>query len=407
MSIRMSFVATIGHVVIVPVLIAVEPLAQVLAQTFGAQQAVRQRLAGLGSSQDQEYPREVLVETLPGGPYTAAPSPPSTEGVDVSFVSSRAVAILALRPAQIMAAPLAELLPTEVATVAGQRYLGINPADVDELIAFAELPGPTGLNYGITVKFNKPFRGSAIPPHLRPSVTLSELAGRKYLQSSHMVFPSYYGTNAQTLVAAPDATLRQLIETSGQPKAGTLIDRVRQQRTRNDLTLVVDLSSVRPMVEMWKGTASKQLPPDIQPVLELVDLVEAVEWTFNISGAGPTSLVLVANDENAAQRVETLLVGLKDKLQSAATEGNAESDPVAAAWTRYLERQFTPFAPQRQGSDVTCFHLDSQSPNQQLRMAMTIGMLLGQLVPKAQGQEPPPLSQMMESEELQATEPMP
>lgn len=403
MSTRCSVAALLGRVAIVPMLIAAVPWAPVLAQTFGAQQAVRQRLEGLGSPQDQEFPRESIPETPPTSEYTPATSSPTSTAVDVTFISPRAAAIVVLRPAQIMAAPIAELLPTEVATAAGLQYLGINPADVDELLAFAEMPGPTGLNYGMTFRFNKPFRGSAIPPHLRPSVTLSELAGRKYLQSSHLVLPSYYGTDTQTLIAAPDSTLRQLVETSGQPKTGPLIDRIRQQPTRNDLTVVVDIASLRPMVEMWKATASKQLPPDLQPLLELVNSVTVVEWTLNLSGAGPTSLVLVANDENAAMQVETALLALRGKIQSTAVEGNVESDPVAAAWTRYLERQFTPFAPQRQGTEITCFHIDSQSPNQQLRMAMTIGMVLGQILPMTQGQDLRPSTQTLE--EPPATEP--
>jgi hypothetical protein len=162
------------------VLMAASPSASIFAQTNAAQQSVRQRLEGLGGP-GQPAPSEEPTPTspAPAGPTSTAPD----GGIDMSYVSPGAVAVVVIRPAQLLSSPLTEMMPREVATAAGLKFLGFDPADVDEVVAFSEMPGPGGLSYGVTIKFNKPFKASAIPPERRAHAQLSELNGKKYLQS--------------------------------------------------------------------------------------------------------------------------------------------------------------------------------------------------------------------------------
>ena len=75
------------------------------------------------------------------------------------------------------------MLPREIATVAGLKFLGFDPADVDEVIAFEDMMNPMAPGYGLTIKFNKPFKGASIPQEARAHAQLAELNGKKYLQS--------------------------------------------------------------------------------------------------------------------------------------------------------------------------------------------------------------------------------
>jgi hypothetical protein len=78
---------------------------------------------------------------------------PPGQGIDTTYVSPNAIAIVVLRPAQIMTAPMAELLPTEVATAAGLKYLGFDPSDVEEVSAFVDQINPAApIEYGLVVK---------------------------------------------------------------------------------------------------------------------------------------------------------------------------------------------------------------------------------------------------------------
>jgi hypothetical protein len=377
--------------VVLAITMAVAPSVNVLAQ--GAVQAVRQRVQGLGGTPSEEHPPS------PGPvPGEFAPPPYSPAGnIDTTYIAPSAAVILIVRPAQIMSAPLAELLPTEVASAAGLTYLGIDPATVDEVVAFLDLSNPAGPAYGVTIKFNQPFRGSAIPPPARPAVQLSELAGRKYLQSAHPVFPSFYGTNRTTLIAAPDATLRQLVESAGQTKTGSLIDRVRDVPAGSDLYLAVDVASLRPFIQMAVARAPAAIPANVKPLLEAPNLIAAAELTLNFSVPGPTSLVLQANDESAAQQLETMLQEASAKYQASPEAHQAAlDDPVAQAMARYRERISRPFTPQRHGASLTCFHIDGQDPSQQqLAAVAVIGILIALSLPALQkareaAQHPPP-----------------
>ena len=379
--------------IVLAMTMAAAPSANVIAQTYGAQQAVRKRVQGLGG-EPAEQPAP------PAGPVPGEFTPPhdsSAGKIDTTYVTPGASAMIVLRPAQIMSAPLAALLPTEVASAAGFKYLGIDPATVDEVVAFLDLSNPAGQAYGVTIKFNQPFRGSAIPPHARPMVQLSELAGRKYLQSAHPLFPSFYGTNKTTLIAAPDATLRQLIESEGQTKTGPLIDRVRDVPAGSDLYLAVDFSSLRPFIQMGMAGAPATIPANLKPLLEVPNLIAVAELTLNISAPGPTSLVLQANDESAAQQLETILQQASTKYQaSPEAQQAAMNDPVAQAMVRYRERISRPFTPQRNGASLTCFHIDGQDPSQQqLTAVAVIGILIALSLPALQkareaAQQPPP-----------------
>jgi len=356
-----------------------------LAQTNAAQQAVRRSVDRLGGGVVE--PGQPPREFPPTQGEQAPPTDPAARKIDTRFVTPSAAALIVLRPAQLMKAPIAEMLPTEVASAAGLQYLGIDPADVDEVIVFVDQINPIAPPaYGVTVKFNKPFRAAALPPHVRPYAKLAELGGKKYLQSENPIFPSFYGPNSQTLVVAPDATLRLLLESPSTSQSGPILDRVREVPAGSDFYLAVDVASLRPLIQMGMAQAGANAPPEAKQFLEAPNLITAAELTLNLSGAGPMSLVVHANDETAAQQLESMMLEAKNKYQaSGASEQPAIDDPVHQAIAQYKERISSPFQPQRNGASITCFYIDGQNPAQQQLMSVAlIGGLVAALLPAIQ-----------------------
>jgi hypothetical protein len=306
-----------------------------------------------------------------------------TSGLDTTYVAPNAIALIVLRPAQIWASPTAELLPKEVATAAGMQYLGFDPATVEEVVLFVgqiNLMGPT--EFGAAVKFTSPFRASSIPPHLRPQAQLADLASKRYLQSLHPLMPSFFGPNNRTLVVAPDATLRRLVESRDDPKVGPLLDRARSASAGGDLYLAVDLASLRPFMEMGiaQAQSSGNLPAEATKYLEIPKLISAAELTFNMSSPGITSLVIHANDDAAAGQLETLLNEASNQnLEASANRyGGDQSqgyDPVSQAMAQYKQRMLQPFQPQREGSSITLFRLDGQNLAHQQLVNIAVGGL--------------------------------
>jgi mono/diheme cytochrome c family protein len=351
----------------------------------GAQIALVRRWIEEGAVNDgaaaiaTEYGRDAYSEER-GGAYAAA-----SGGIDTSYVAPSAVALIALRPAQILAAPIAELLPKEVLTAAGMQHAGIDPTGIEEIVLFFQMP-PT--HSGATIKFTSPFRAASIPPQLRPQAELADLGGKRYLKSTHPVMPSFFGPNNRTLVVAQDPVLRQLVDSRDQPKTSTLLERVQNVPAGSDLYVAIDVATLRPLIELGIAQAKTtgQFPPPAEKFVDVPKLVSAVELTFNMSGPRPSSLVLHANDDAAAQQLETLFAAASGQGQNRYGAEQPQSyDPVSQAMSQYQERMMQPIRPQRVGTSITLFQIDGQNPaQQQLVNLMVAGLAVAATMPAFQ-----------------------
>jgi hypothetical protein len=283
-----------------------------------------------------------------------------------------------LRPKQLLTSPIAQMLPTEVVTAAGLQFAGFDPATVDELTIYVQQLMPPQV--GGVVKFNQPFRAASLSPMVRPYAKLGQLGSKKYLQSANPMWPSFYGTNSQTLIIAPDATLRTLIGSPNPLAAGPVIDRVRQAAWGSDFYMAVDVASVRPMMQMGLMQVPPQAKDQAQKALEVANLISAVELTLNLTAPGPTSLVIHGNDETAAQQLEAMLAEAISKYQAGepvTAEQPAMVGPFDQAMAQYRQRISQTFQPQRNGTAITCFRFDGQNPEQRQVASFMMGMIAG------------------------------
>ncbi len=340
---------------------AAGPWASTWAQTNAAQQAVRQRVSGLQGG---------VQEPQPSSEQPASTPDSATSGAEARYIAPTAVAVLIFRPAQVLSSEIAELLPTEVATAAGTAFLGINPADIDEVTLFIDQINPMAPSYGLTIKFNKPFRASALPPFVRPAAKLGELNGKKYLQSSHPMYPSFYGVNSQTMVVAPDATLRQLIESHGSSQSGPILDRVRATPTGNDLYLVVDVANLKPLIDM--AVSQSPVKGNAREIGQVLGMVSAAEVTLNMAGPGPVSVVVHGTDEAAAQQLESMIAGAMSAAASPSMEGPTMAGPIQQALDQYKQRMAQQFQPRRDGTAITCFHIDGEKQMQKQLVSLAV-----------------------------------
>jgi hypothetical protein len=359
---------------ILAIWLASAPISSTFAQTFGAIQAVRERAEGF-----QNNP-EARGETPPAGPYSPPPGEqPYPQGaslgkLDTTYVPSTASMLVVIRPAQIMTAPVSQLLPVEIATAAGRQHLGIDPAEIDEVVVFGDLSNPMAPAYGAAIRFKNPFRAASIPPHVRPMVQLADFNGKKYWQSSHPMMPSFYGPNNKTLLLAPDLVLRKMVETSTQPKSGQLLDRVREVPAGSDLYLAVDVATLRGAVPMLLGMSGTPMPPQLKSFL---DSASGIELTCNLVSRGPISFVVQCNDEPTAQQLEMMLAAAKQGMTAPAQSEQPNFDPIAQANTQYMERIYQRFQPQRNGASITLLNIAADDPLQPQVFGIVMGMAIG------------------------------
>ena len=79
-------------------------------------------------------------------PADAPQTPAARPGVDVGYITPDAAAAVVAYPRHILTDPAMEMLPLEVITALGERDFGIDPVQVEQLLAIAEPPqkGPPG-----------------------------------------------------------------------------------------------------------------------------------------------------------------------------------------------------------------------------------------------------------------------
>ncbi len=348
---------------------ATAPSALVVAQTNAAAMAVRQRVEGLDRGPGPEGPGTAPPQNVPT-PGQAVTTEPTAGKIDTRYVLPNAAVVIDVRPAQILSAPLGQMLPVELATA----FTGFDPAEMEEVVAFLDTSKLPMIGYGVTFKFKNPIRASSIPVEQRSHVQLAELGGKKYLRSSVPMKYSLYGPNNRTLVAATDPELHQLVELSSQPKSGPMMDRIREMPEGSDLFVAVDVASLRPLLSMFLAQVPADAPPAAKQLSEVPNLVSAAELTLNVSNPGPMSLVFQCDDDAAAQKLETILHDIKQEANIAnPTEQPGAHTSTMQAVTRYMDRVLQPFQPQRNGNSITCFRLEKQNPgHQQLVSSMVV-----------------------------------
>jgi prepilin-type processing-associated H-X9-DG protein len=358
-----------------------------------AAQIVAQQPVQNSGKEAVEMPRR-----LPAADDSTRIGAPSAGKIDLTYVTPQAVVLVAARPRQLLTSPATTLMPVEVASAAGIEHLGIDPADVDEVVAFVEPPSVLGLQYGLVLKLARPMALSDLPEKLRSRTQPGQLAGKAYLQSVQPQLPSLFMPDERTLLAMPEVTLQKVLLSIASAQSSPLIERVKALPGGDDLYAVVDVVSLRPLLVPWLNVAVMQkrdsFPEEAKPFLELPNLVAAVDLSLNLTSPRPAMLAVHANDAASADRLEQLYALAKQMQRKQTIEGVAKlqqsQDPVERAFGRYIERvsNLTDdlYVPERQGDSLVLFHgLQQDNPiQQQLITVAVVGMLVALILPAIQ-----------------------
>jgi prepilin-type processing-associated H-X9-DG protein len=323
---------------------------------------------------------------------------PNAGKIDLTYVTPQAAALVALRPHQLLTSPNTAIFPVEVVSAAGIEHLGVDPADLVEVVLFVEPPSIMGLQYGAVFKFAKPFALDDLKEQLRARMQPSDFAGKTYLRSENPQQPSLYMPDDRTLLAMPDITLRKTLAPLDASATSPLLERVAGLPGGNDLYAMIDVESLRPLIVPWMNVAVAQkevnFPEEAKPFLEIPNLIASIDLAFNITNPGPTLLALHADNAASADRLEALYDLAQDLQRQNAAKNAAElqksNDPIQRAFGDYLERMsksnFDTYKYQRHDDDLILFEIDGSntSPQNQMIIVAVTGILVAMLLPAVQ-----------------------
>ncbi|MBC8352592.1 MAG: DUF1559 domain-containing protein [Planctomycetes bacterium] len=306
----------------------------------------------------------------------------------LSYVTQKATAAVIVRSRRVLTAPSMNMLPTEILTAAGQQELGIDPLDIVELLAFAEAPaeGPPG--YGAVVRFAKAYDLAKIRLPITWPVEQSELNDRLYLQSQNPMTPGFYMPDDKTLLIAPHHVINDMLASRQQPAASALIRLLAKADAKSDILAIVMLDPVRPMLNAVVAQGAGALPPPLQGVARLPDLIEAAKLDVRILDTPGASLALLSPDEEKATELVATLnnvidVGQQMILQNVVSELDGE-DPIQVATAQYTQRitkQMLDAVRPVQSGRVARILYGQESDNMQVA---SIGVLVALLLPAVQ-----------------------
>ncbi len=298
--------------------------------------------------------------------------------------------MLAVRPAQILKSPAAELMPTEVLQAALAKETGIDPLGLEQLVVCAVAPMGMPPSYSLMAAFDGPL--ALKPSPLTRHTELGTLNGKEYMKSKELMAPSIYMVDDQTLLAAPEFALPQLLNPSA-AAPGALAAQVAAAAQGDDVIMLLDLEPLRTLIQMGMQQAQKDIPPELAEVVQIPGLVKTIEMRLNFSHPAVTEGIVAANNEADAQKLVSIFKSVKKAIAAKAEQefqqALASDDPVEQASRRYSQRMSKYWQSnlqlQRDGNRLVLFHIDpAQGPQSQLMTVAVVGVLVALLLPAIQ-----------------------
>ena len=319
----------------------------------------------------------------------------AAEPVDATYVAPNPIAAVLVRPQQILKSDLAQLYPVEVLSAASLKEAGFDVLDIKSvLVTVGPLMGEQP-EVAATIELSAALDLSRLEPKLLEMSAPTMLYGKTYYKSKNPKDPCIYQPRPDQVVIATERTMQRFLQEGYKPLQKGQVHEWLATGPADDFAALADLQMLRPLIQMGVAGAALEVPPEYHKFLDVPALLSRIEARLNVSGAGPVELVVDANDETDAVRVEELIDDAFElyeaQVAAMAEELLASDDPVEQAMGRYQLRvapaMAENFRPQREGSRFTLFTTEGMSDNpraNQLMAIATVGILVALLLPAVQ-----------------------
>ena len=281
--------------------------------------------------------------------------------IDLDFVSPNAAAAVVLYPRHVLTAPSMEMLPTEVIAAAGKKFLGIDPLEIEQIVATVEAPSqpPAPPRVAVVLHMAKTMDEGKVFPQLWDMTTQGQLDGKTYRRAANPMLPSIFRPDDKTLIVATESLLQELWSSRANPKEGAMSRVLGRIVDPPDATAILLVEPIRPLIAMQLAMAP--VPPPLADAKKIPDLLTSIGAKVNLTGDMAMSLTLKANDEAAAEQIEQIIDKLMDVARQQASQeaakNTASSDPVEQAQAQYAkrmsERMLQAVRPVRKGKTLT------------------------------------------------------
>ena len=303
--------------------------------------------------------------------------------IDTGYITPETAAAVALYPRHVLTAPEMVMMPIEVLSAAGKSHLGIDPLEIEQILAIAEPPasleaGPP--QAGIVVRFSKPMTEEEILAPLWRQTEEAKLDGKTYRKAANPMAFSIFRPDDRTLIVAHDALLRKMLENQAKPKEGKMAKALGRVANPPDAMAILLVEPIRPLIAQPLAMAPP--PPPFEDAKKIPDLLNSIGVKANLTGDIAMSLTLRAKDTKAAEELEQLInkyIDLGRQMVAAQVARQPiGDDPVEQAMAQYSKRlsdqMIQSLRPVRKGDALTLGTNGGGKNNQQMASVAVIGI---------------------------------
>ena len=191
----------------------------------------------------------VLLVALCAGTAQAA------EPIDVSYISSDAVAAVIIHPRKVLTDPQFEMMPIEILSAFGRENFAIDPVDIEEVIAIFGLAGLANgePGMGAILRFAKPYDPAKVTAKLGEQAVEVHFGDKKCLKVNWPGTPPFcvHMPNATTLIVGNEPQIKRML--TAEDVRSPLIRLLQKADTSKMVVAVLDFATLRPAGDAGDG----------------------------------------------------------------------------------------------------------------------------------------------------------
>ncbi|HEV7225254.1 MAG TPA: DUF1559 domain-containing protein [Pirellulales bacterium] len=225
---------------------------------------------------------------------TPAPVAAPAKPLDLKYITAKPMMALVVHPQDILASPQVQSLPIEVAQAAAMERFGIDLTKLQELIVLVSLDAQRQPRPAVIARFSEPIDRAEVTIKLNQALAQ---AGPRPLVAS---IPE-----PTTVLISSSDDLDAMLGAKGDA-ASPLLDRLRKIDASATGAAVIVLDPIRDLLIAARALVPP-LPPQLQGVTGLPEIVDAVEIGLKLGEATESTLAFECRDDAGAAQLDRLI----------------------------------------------------------------------------------------------------
>lgn len=302
------------------------------------------------------------------------------------LIPASTVAALFAQPKAILHTPSMELAPREVITVTGLQQFGFDPCEIQQAMllvdSFSNLQNPPG--FALVITFGQPQEPGA---QLTANFKKEKLDSRTIYRMNPEA-PAILQYDPATLIFGMEPFIQKML--TAKNAESPLIDLIHREKGNSHLSAFLTMKSMRGTINDDLLGGVGPLPPPLNGLLELPDLIDSLAASIDYSDAQRARLQITAVDEAAGKQIANLFdrcirTGRQMLMATMAADLSDQNPAMRKAIEQYMNRVGdyleANIRPQHLGKQVV---FEATGENGQLTNIAMMGTLTGLLLPAVQ-----------------------